>query len=192
MKNRPNDILEAAVRVFSRYGVGRTRMGDIAKEAGIARQTLYGSFKNKDEILVASIAHFSEMSLVLLRDDWRDETTIEGLLLAYHARAILPSFDIMTFSTDARDMINGYNALGQQATRTAQKHKMGALQTAFAAHPDLAQADDASLAKLSEYVVLTSLGCRDLAESKPQLLRLLATLREGVLAKIQMESQDQA
>jgi len=47
------DILEAAVKTFSRTGYHRTRVADIAREAGVADGTVYLYFKNKEDILVS-------------------------------------------------------------------------------------------------------------------------------------------
>jgi AcrR family transcriptional regulator len=44
-------LLDAAVRVFARKGYHAARVGDIAKEAGVAYGLLYHYFRSKDEIL---------------------------------------------------------------------------------------------------------------------------------------------
>ena len=44
-------ILEAAVRVFAAQGYEATRVGDIAKEAGVAYGLVYHYFSSKEEIL---------------------------------------------------------------------------------------------------------------------------------------------
>lgn len=44
-------LLDAAVRVFARRGYHAARVGDIAKEAGVAYGLLYHYFRSKDEIL---------------------------------------------------------------------------------------------------------------------------------------------
>ena len=46
-------ILAAARSCFSRYGVHRTTMEDIAKEAGIARQYLYRFVSGREELVTA-------------------------------------------------------------------------------------------------------------------------------------------
>jgi len=43
-------ILEAAKRVFQKWGLNKTTMEDIAHEAGKGKSTLYYYFKSKDEI----------------------------------------------------------------------------------------------------------------------------------------------
>lgn len=45
-------ILDAAVRVFAQKGFFKSRISDIAKEAGVADGTVYLYFKNKDDILI--------------------------------------------------------------------------------------------------------------------------------------------
>jgi TetR/AcrR family transcriptional regulator, fatty acid metabolism regulator protein len=44
-------LLDAAVRVFARRGFHAARVGDIAKEAGVAYGLVYHYFRSKDEIL---------------------------------------------------------------------------------------------------------------------------------------------
>jgi len=46
-------ILDAAMRLFSQYGYRRTSIDDIAREAEIAKGTVYLSFKSKEEIFRA-------------------------------------------------------------------------------------------------------------------------------------------
>ena len=49
---KPQQIIEAAVRVFARKGYYNSRVSDIAREAGIAAGTIYLYFRTKDDILV--------------------------------------------------------------------------------------------------------------------------------------------
>ena len=44
-------ILDAAVRVFAEHGYHGARVGDIAKDAGVAHGLLYHYFASKDEVL---------------------------------------------------------------------------------------------------------------------------------------------
>jgi TetR/AcrR family fatty acid metabolism transcriptional regulator len=49
---KPQQIIDAAIRVFARDGYYNSRVSDIAREAGIASGTIYLYFKTKDDILV--------------------------------------------------------------------------------------------------------------------------------------------
>jgi AcrR family transcriptional regulator len=46
-------ILDAAQELFVRYGVKRTSIDDVAREAGIAKGTVYLSFESKAELFAA-------------------------------------------------------------------------------------------------------------------------------------------
>ena len=48
--DRKEEILEAASRVFERYGLAKSTLEDIAKECGIKKTALYYYFKNKEEL----------------------------------------------------------------------------------------------------------------------------------------------
>lgn len=50
--DKPQQIIEAAVRVFARKGYFNSRVADIAREAGIAAGTIYLYFKTKEDILI--------------------------------------------------------------------------------------------------------------------------------------------
>lgn len=50
--DKPQAIIDAAIRVFARSGYYNSRVSDIAREAGIAAGTIYLYFRTKDEILV--------------------------------------------------------------------------------------------------------------------------------------------
>ncbi len=48
-------ILEASAQVFAHYGYDKTKMGDIAREARIAKSTLYLRWKTKEDLFGALI-----------------------------------------------------------------------------------------------------------------------------------------
>jgi AcrR family transcriptional regulator len=49
-KKRDSEILRAALRVFARDGISRSRIGDIAAEAGMPLSTIYEYYASKEEI----------------------------------------------------------------------------------------------------------------------------------------------
>ncbi len=48
-----NRIIEAATKVFAKYGFYQSKISQIAKEAGVADGTIYIYFENKDDILIS-------------------------------------------------------------------------------------------------------------------------------------------
>jgi AcrR family transcriptional regulator len=60
-----NSILEAAKRVFQKWGLNKTTMEDIAHEAGKGKSTLYYYFKSKDEIFESLI--MDELKSIIIK-----------------------------------------------------------------------------------------------------------------------------
>jgi AcrR family transcriptional regulator len=56
-------IMDAALRVFGQYGYRRTAMDDIAREAGIAKGTIYLSFASKEEVFQALSTRLAQRML---------------------------------------------------------------------------------------------------------------------------------
>lgn len=52
-KQRQEQILEAALQVFSRRGFDRATVPDVAREAGVAVGTIYNYYQSKRDLLVA-------------------------------------------------------------------------------------------------------------------------------------------
>lgn len=63
-------ILEAAKQAFSRYGLKRTSMADIAGIAGVSRPALYLLFKDKDAIFRALAAELSAAAAAAAEAAW--------------------------------------------------------------------------------------------------------------------------
>lgn len=77
------EILTAAGMVFGQYGLRKTTMGDILREAGVARATLYKYFSNKDEVFRAVVEREVDDILGAVRRDVAEaETTREQLRAA--------------------------------------------------------------------------------------------------------------
>lgn len=57
---RPQEILKAALEVFSENGFAATRLDDIAIRAGVTKGTIYVYFESKEELFVATVKEQSE------------------------------------------------------------------------------------------------------------------------------------
>ena len=53
--DRTEQLLDAADALFGRYGYERTKMDDIATEAGISKGAVYLAFKSKEDLLIAVV-----------------------------------------------------------------------------------------------------------------------------------------
>ena len=60
---RTEQIVEAAIAVFSRLGFHKARMDDIAREAGVSKGTLYWYFESKDAITKALLQYLFDQEV---------------------------------------------------------------------------------------------------------------------------------
>ena len=80
-ETRRQQILDAALRCFSRDGFHATTTADIVRESGVSQGTLYLYFATKDDIIVALAddRHQGEAFLNALAQSEQDP--MEGLVL---------------------------------------------------------------------------------------------------------------
>lgn len=57
-------LIDATISCVKRWGIEKTSLNDIAREAGCARQTVYNYYKNKDDLILVALieatARYSE------------------------------------------------------------------------------------------------------------------------------------
>jgi TetR/AcrR family transcriptional regulator, fatty acid metabolism regulator protein len=80
-------ILDAAVRVFARKGFHQSRVGDIAREAGVAHGLLYHYFDSKDQLL--ETVFIENWSVLVGRIRAVEETDEQAADQLRHVAAIL-------------------------------------------------------------------------------------------------------
>ena len=61
---RPQELLEAGLRLFLRKGLAGTRIEDLAREAGVSKGTLYLYYPSKDELFKAVVRHYLTQVIV--------------------------------------------------------------------------------------------------------------------------------
>ena len=76
-----DDIVEAAVRCFQRWGVARTRVDDIATELGKARPYIYRFFASKDAIILEVVVRSIRQHNVALRERFALEGRASDLIV---------------------------------------------------------------------------------------------------------------
>jgi AcrR family transcriptional regulator len=79
------EILTAAEDLILHYGVAKTTMDDIGKEAGVSRPTVYRYFSDRDALLTALIerrarAVFEQARAFIMQHDTFSDRLVEGLI----------------------------------------------------------------------------------------------------------------
>ena len=119
---KPQQIIDAAVRVFARNGYYNSRVSDIAREAGIASGTIYLYFKTKDEILVTLFRE--KMARFVARV--RGEIAAERDAVAKIRRLVALHFHVMQENPELAEVLQVELRQGQKFFRGASAHEVSA------------------------------------------------------------------
>jgi TetR/AcrR family fatty acid metabolism transcriptional regulator len=120
--DKPQQIIDAAIRVFARHGYYNSRVSDIAKEAGIASGTIYLYFKTKDDILVTL---FRERMADFVAD-LRKMTAAEPDAPAKLRRLIALHFELLESNPDLAEVVQVELRQGQKFFRGASAREVQA------------------------------------------------------------------
>jgi AcrR family transcriptional regulator len=104
-------ILDASLRVFGQYGYRRTSMDDIAREAGIAKGTIYLSFTSKEEVFQALARRLSRQMLAGAEAASRRPGTTADKLAAMHAAWFGTYAETITRSPHAAELLDAKHRL---------------------------------------------------------------------------------
>jgi AcrR family transcriptional regulator len=79
-----DQVLDAALALFIEFGLRRTTMDDVARQAGIGRATLYRRFGDKDQLVQAVILRECQQQLALIEQHLKGiESAVDALLEAF-------------------------------------------------------------------------------------------------------------
>lgn len=184
MIDREENILEAALRMFSRFGVKKTSMADIADEAGISRQTLYKAFRSKDDVLRAHIRAYTDRAIAEIEDGLSKTGTLGAKLDLIFEKMTVAGFEMVRAAPNAQDIEEGFN----EASRTEMETTAQRFQLVIAGVLDpYSQALDASGTTpevLAEFIQRSARAAKGYARDKKHLMQQLGTLRQLCLAAV--------
>ena len=169
-------IAEATMVVISKYGLQKTTMSDIAKEAGLSRQTLYNVFQTKDDVLRAAVSHYMARDLEEIQGLWQEQKDLDEKLDTFFEIGPLRWYDQIQKMPHATELLeSSYNSLGP-ALNEAYVHWIAALEQLLCEH--MGKEDAGNVADL---VFVSAQNAKYRAKDRDQLLNRLALLRNMVV-----------
>tara|TARA_Y100001956_G_scaffold74694_1_gene81992 strand:- start:125 stop:769 length:645 start_codon:yes stop_codon:yes gene_type:complete len=180
MSDSKIEILEAAMRVFTRFGLKKTTMKDIAEEAGVARQTVYNAFSSKDVLLCDLIRHAGVQIEEQTRAQWADTPALADKLDIFFEIALVQPFRIMTASPEVETLEESLSAAGHRAMSEVDAIKEALLLDLFADQSAALAQHDLTVEQMAEWVRVTCVGYKSQAKSEVQLRQLLSVVRHMV------------
>src|SRR5205085_9719519 len=76
-------VIDAALRCVARWGIGKTTLDDVAREAGCGRASIYRAFRGgKREVLTATLQHELVAAVAAIDAAVGDLDSLEDVLVA--------------------------------------------------------------------------------------------------------------
>jgi len=118
--DKPEQIIQAAVRVFARKGYFSSRVSDIAREAGIAAGTIYLYFKTKEDILITLFREKMSVFVSSMRRAIADEPDA----VAKVRRLVRLHFEMLEGDPDLAEVVQVELRQGQKFFRGASSQEI--------------------------------------------------------------------
>lgn len=182
MNEKEIQILESAVDVFLRYGVKRATMNDISEAAGVARQTVYNNFKNKDEIMRAVIRLFCIRSIEEIDTRLPECETLEDKLRMVFEVTTLRPYEKMHGAPNAEDIIEGFNTSSQAELADSAERVRVKLEEILTPYADTLATRGLSPYRLSDMVQTGANASRKLVRDLAHLEEICDTLTRVTVA----------
>lgn len=174
-----SQLLDAAQQCFERYGIVKTTMEDIAKAAGVSRQTVYRYFADRDALVLAVVIRHSydligTAEAHIRRYETFETQLVEGLLHLVDVGRRDP-FVRLLVGPEHISLVN--HILGESTTVVDMTYELWApiLMAARGRGELRADLDLRSVATWLTHVELILLGRQDLAKDTDALREMLRT-----------------
>ncbi len=163
------------MRLFARYGVKRTSMGDIAREGGVSRQTLYNSFNNKDAVLRIHIQVYTEIVTVEIRVGLESMNALGPELDLVLKKMAVAGYSLIQASPNAEDVVEGIDASSRDALANAARSFSSVIADTLSSQETALTQSGLSSTGLADYVQRSAASIKYFSIYREHLLRQLVT-----------------
>ena len=182
MQKTEDTIIESAIHRFLRYGASKTSMNEIAKDAGVSRQTLYDLFKGKDDLIRASIRSITDQNLSDIRRKLNSSSDLRVRLETYFEDNVIKNFEMMRVSDDPQDLVTGHNAAGKAEIAVSRRKHEQLISEWLSPYASSIAASGHTVESLAHFVVTVTMAFKYEATDRKDLEELLSGLMLVVLS----------
>lgn len=129
-------IVSAATMLFRRYGFKRTSVDLLAKEAEVAKPTVYAYFEDKEAVFRAVVEHVCDEIVTAAELESVRDATVEERIVGMLAAKLTRYFELVQASPHAAELMGSQSALGAElidkADRAFVKLLVGAISDGLA------------------------------------------------------------
>lgn len=127
-------IVAAATTLFSRYGFKRTSVDLLAKEAEVAKPTVYAHFADKEAVFRAVVEHACAELAVVCEAESRRDAPIEDRIVGMLTAKLTRYFELVQASPHAAELVGTQSLHGADIVEKADRAFVKALVAAIADH----------------------------------------------------------
>jgi AcrR family transcriptional regulator len=136
-------VIRTAEELFKKVGFRAVTMELVAREANVAKATLYSYFKNKDELYMAVCARMARIlrasvEQALMKPDTSLDERLAGAIVAKHR----PVFTLVRGSPHAAELFTYTHSMAGEIFANLDVEMLGMLRDAMAGDPELAPTAD--------------------------------------------------
>jgi AcrR family transcriptional regulator len=157
---------------FMRYGFRRVTMGDIAKEAGISRPTLYAVFAGKEEVFKAVAEQLMGQALAEIRERVAGPSSLAEKLELLFEIWVVRAYELIHQAPDAKELIECTQEFSQEVVANAYAEFEKILTSTIEPYA----AEDMTPEQLAHTITLSARGIKENARDVDELRELLAGL----------------
>ncbi|MBT0958067.1 TetR/AcrR family transcriptional regulator [Alphaproteobacteria bacterium KMM 3653] len=179
------DLIEAAMARILRFGFAKTTMIDIAREAGVSRQTLYNSYATKEEMISAVVLHEGEVTIADVEGRWEKAESLGEKLDIFFARVPLRWYDLIAGSPEAAELTDAVDGVAKAARNTVLERWAMVIEALLEeSYPNM-EGGPAVRAALAEFIFSTAMNAKRDAATRSVLERRLSVLKLCVLSIVE-------
>lgn len=177
-------IIEASLNCFTRYGVRKASMNDVARTAGVSRQTVYDLFAGKNGLIRALIEFVTDQSLASIRATMAQTSDLSDRLDGYFQATVIKSFELLDGAEDLEEHIADYNEAGRdEIARAHRQHEDLIVDMLLPYEAELA-GHNTTPREQAHFLVSVTMTFKYTAQNREDLLGLLATLKLNLLSVV--------
>lgn len=182
MSETRDAILLAAHGLFHARGVRNTTMSDIAEAAGVTRQTVYNTWKNRDEVLRAVVRHFAEAGARAMEAGWAEAATLGDKVDVFYAHGPLAWWDMLVETPNSADLLEGINETAAEEMAAADARLVGAIAGLLEPHADRLAGLGLTPEGYADFLYSAGKAAKYDSDSREQLVARLEALKASALA----------
>ena len=160
-------------------------MNDIAREAGVARQTLYNAYPSKEAVLRATLRFGTAKTMAAIEAKWREQTSLSEKLDTFFELGPLYWYDVVQSSPEAADLIDGINAVAQDELIEISKQSNARFEAVIQAHTPKGSELHLRALEIADFFYSSSMNAKHTAADRGVLEARLDVLKLLMLALLE-------